>query len=79
MEAPIQKRYLDSDGHLVVTRDTKHWTSQRFSFTKVKGAYSVRLTSTSGNIPNWYRGGDSVVISLHSLAKSNRYRYLLAQ
>ena len=71
--------FLDSDGHVVASRDTKRWTSQRFSFSKVKGAYSVRLTSTSGNIPNWYRRGDSVVIPLHSLANSNRYRYMLAQ
>jgi len=56
--------FLDGDGLVVASRDTKRWTSQKFNFTKVKGAQSVRFTSTSGDIPYWYRRGDSVTVPL---------------
>lgn len=62
--------FLDSDGQVIASRDTKRWTGQRFNFSRVRGAYSVRLTSTMGDIPNWYRRGDSVTIPI-----SKRFGY----
>lgn len=56
--------FLDGDGLVVASRDTKRWTSQKFNFTNVKRAQSVRFTSTSGDIPYWYRRGDSVTVPL---------------
>jgi hypothetical protein len=71
--------FLDGDGHVVFSKDTKRWVSQKFKFGKLKGAHSVRLSSTSGDIPNWYRRGDSVTIPIDNRFVSNRYRTMIAQ
>jgi hypothetical protein len=65
--------FLNSEGKVVLSRDTKRWSSQRFTFDKVNKAYSVRLTSTSGDIPNWYRRGESINLPLTSKYNSNRF------
>lgn len=62
--------FLGSDGQVIASRDTKRWTGQHFNFSRVRGAHSVRLTSTMGDIPNWYRRGDSVTIPI-----SKRFGY----
>lgn len=56
--------FLDADGQVLASRDTKNWTSQRSTFGKVKGAYSVRFTATAGDVPNWYRIGDTYTTEL---------------
>jgi len=56
--------FLGSEGQVIASRDTKRWTGQQFNFSKVKGAQSVRLTSTMGDFPYWYRRGDSVTIPI---------------
>ena len=71
--------FLDIDGRVVASRDTKRWTSQRFNFTKVKGAHSVRFTSTMGDIPNWYRRGDSVTIPITKRYGSSNNSFTYAQ
>ena len=71
--------FLDSDGQVMSSRDTKRWTSQRFAFGKIKGAYSVRLTATAGDVPNWYRRGDSVEIPLANRYGSSKYPLMIAQ
>ena len=71
--------FLDGDGHVVFSKDTKRWVSQKFSFSKLKSARSVRLSSTSGDIPYWYRRGDSVTIPIDNRLVSNRYRTMIAQ
>jgi subtilisin family serine protease len=65
--------FLNSEGKVVLSRDTKRWSSQRFTFDKVNKAYSVRLTSTSGDVPNWYRRGESINLPLTSKYSSNRF------
>jgi hypothetical protein len=71
--------FLDGDGQVVFSKDTKRWVSQKFTFSKLKSAHSVRLSSTSGDIPNWYRRGDSVTIPIGNRFVSNRYKTMLAQ
>jgi hypothetical protein len=63
--------FLDGEGHVVASRTTKRWTSQKFNFTNVKRAQSVRFTSTSGDIPYWFRQGDSVTVPI-----ANRYGHI---
>ena len=71
--------FLDGDGQVVFSKDTKRWVSQKFKFGKLKSAHSVRLTSTAGDVGYWYRRGDSVTISINNRFVSNRYRTMIAQ
>ena len=71
--------FLDGDGQVVLSRNTKRWVSQKFKFGKRKGAYSVRLTSTAGDVGYWYRRGDSVTIPIKNRFVSNRYKTMIAQ
>ncbi len=71
--------FLDGDGQVISSSDTKRWVSQRFTFGKIKGAQSVRLTSTGGELHYWYRRGDSVTIPLINRYSSSRYKLMIAQ
>lgn len=72
--------FLDADGQVLASRDTKNWTSQRFTFGKVKGAYSVRFTAAAGDVPNWYRRGDTYTTDLVSEQLiARRYSLMLPQ
>jgi hypothetical protein len=71
--------FLDEDGRVISSRDTKRWTSQRFTFGKIKSAYSVRLTSTGGDVHNWYRHGDSVEVPLVNRNTLRRFGLTWAQ
>jgi hypothetical protein len=71
--------FLDGDGQVVFSKDTKRWVSQKFKFSKLKSAHSVRLTSTAGDVGYWYRRGDSVTVPINNRFVSNRYRTMIAQ
>jgi hypothetical protein len=71
--------FLDEDGLVISSRDTKRWTSQRFTFGKIKGAYSVRLTSTGGDVHKWYRHGDSMVVPLITRHSTRKFWLMSAE
>ncbi|MEY2815488.1 MAG: hypothetical protein RJA78_64 [Actinomycetota bacterium] len=71
--------FLDAEGNVISSKETKRWTSQRFNIQRVRGAQAVRFTSTSGDVPNWYRRGDSVTVPISRSPVHSKYIFTYAQ